>query len=60
MLGERYLRDESGKVGPQTAATWAGFSGFLYDTGALAGPDGKPLTARPDFATWFTDDYLAP
>jgi ABC-type nitrate/sulfonate/bicarbonate transport system substrate-binding protein len=60
MLAERYLRDESGKVGPQTLDKWAGFSGFLVDTGTVAGPDGKPLTARPDFATWFTDDYLAP
>ena len=22
--------------------------------------DGAPLTQRPDFTTWFTDDYLAP
>jgi len=24
----------------------------------LAGPDGKPLKDRPDFSTYFTDDYL--
>ena len=33
--------------------------GSLFDSGALTGPDGAPLTARPDFATWFTNDYLA-
>ncbi len=60
MLSERYLRDASGRVGPQTVEGWAGFSGFLVDTGTVAGPDGAPLTARPDFATWFTNDYLAP
>ena len=60
MLAERYLRDEAGKVGPQKLERWAGFSGFLVDTGTVAGPDGKPLTVRPDFGTWFTDDYLAP
>ena len=54
MLAQRYLKDAAGKVGTQTAATWAGFSGFLYDAGALSGADGKPLTTRPDFATWFT------
>ena len=54
MLAQRYLKDAAGKVGTQTAATWSGFSGFLYDAGVLAGADGKPLTARPDFATWFT------
>ena len=59
MFSERYLRDESGAVGTQTLDKWSGFSGFLYDTGTLVGPDGKPLTARPDFATWFTDEYLA-
>lgn len=59
LLSERYLRDESGAVGSQTLEKWNGFSGFLYETGTLVGPDGKPLTARPDFATWFTDEYLA-
>jgi ABC-type nitrate/sulfonate/bicarbonate transport system substrate-binding protein len=54
MLAQRYLKDANGKVGTQTAAVWSGFSGFLYDAGVLAGPDGKPLTGRPDFATWFT------
>ncbi len=54
LLAQRYLKDGAGKVGTQTAATWSGFSGFLFDAGALTGPDGKPLTTRPDFATWFT------
>jgi ABC-type nitrate/sulfonate/bicarbonate transport system substrate-binding protein len=60
MLSERYLRNADGKVGPQTLDTWAGFCGFLVDTGTVNGPDGKPLTARPDFSTWFTNEYLAP
>jgi ABC-type nitrate/sulfonate/bicarbonate transport system substrate-binding protein len=59
MISQGYLRDESGRVGFQTAAKWAGLSGFLVDTGTVTGPDGKPLTARPDFTTWFTNDYLA-
>jgi ABC-type nitrate/sulfonate/bicarbonate transport system substrate-binding protein len=59
LLSERYLRDERGAVGSQTLEKWNGFSGFLYETGTLVGPDGKPLTARPDFTTWFTDRYLA-
>ena len=54
MLAQRYLKDPSGKVGTQNAATWSGFSGFLYDAGVLADAGGKPLTTRPDFATWFT------
>ncbi|MGE0298302.1 ABC transporter substrate-binding protein [Pseudonocardia sp.] len=58
MLAASFLRDPTGKVGPQTAEKWAGFSGFLYGTGLLAGPDGKPLAAPPEFSTWFTNDYL--
>jgi len=59
LLSEQYLRDESGRVGPQTLQKWAGYSGFVADSGVLAGPDGAPLTTRPDFATWFTNQYLA-
>lgn len=60
LLSERYLRDATGRVGPQTLERWAGYSGFVADSGRLAGPDGAPLTTRPDFSTWFTNDYLAP
>ena len=59
LLSERYPRDASGRVGPQTAEQWAGYSGFLFDAGVLAGPDGAPLAQRPDFASWFTNQYLA-
>jgi ABC-type nitrate/sulfonate/bicarbonate transport system substrate-binding protein len=59
MLAAEYLRDENGVVGTQTLEKWAGFSGFLYDTGSLAGPDGAALARRPDFGTWFTNEYLA-
>ena len=43
-----YMRDESGKVGTQTAEQWAGYSGFLFEHGLLTGPDGAPLTTEPD------------
>jgi ABC-type nitrate/sulfonate/bicarbonate transport system substrate-binding protein len=60
MLAAEYLRDDDGVVGPQTLERWSGYSGFVADSGVLAGPDGAPLTERPDVATWFTNDYLAP
>lgn len=60
MLAERFLRDENGRVGTQTPEKWAGYSGWVFDSGALTGPDGAPLTQRPDFATWFSNDYIAP
>ncbi len=58
MLASRYLKDQTGKVGRQTAATWGGYSGFVFDSGTLVGPDATPLAARPEFATWFTNRYL--
>lgn len=60
MLAAEYLLDDSGEVGPQTLERWSGYSGFVADSGVLAGPDGAPLAGRPDFSTWFTNDYLAP
>lgn len=60
MLAERYLRDADGTVGTQTPEQWAGYSGFVFDSGVLTGPDGSPLAERPDFTTWFTNDHLAP
>ncbi len=59
MLSERYLRDAAGGVGTQTLEQWSGYSGFLVDAGVLTGPDGAPVTTRPDFSTWFTTQYLA-
>ncbi len=53
-----FLRDEAGIVGRQTLERWQGYSGFLYDQGLLVGPDGKALTAPPDYASLFTNDFL--
>jgi len=60
MLAERFLLDEQGRVGHQTLDRWSGFSGFLYDTRTVAGPDGRPVHEKPDFSTWFTNDLLTP
>jgi ABC-type nitrate/sulfonate/bicarbonate transport system substrate-binding protein len=53
-----YLRDAAGAVGRQTLAEWQGYSGFLYDQHLLTGPDGKPLSAPPDYSALFSNDYL--
>ncbi|NMH93895.1 ABC transporter substrate-binding protein [Pseudonocardia bannensis] len=58
MLSAKYLRDGAGTVGTQTLATWSGFSGFLYDSGTVVDAAGAPVTTKPDFSTWFTNDYL--
>lgn len=48
----------AGAVGPETSQQWDAASGYLFDQGVLAGPDGKPLASRPDFSTYFTNAYL--
>ena len=57
-LAERKLYGTPGAVGRQTVEEWNGLSGFLFDTGLVAGPDGKPLANRPDFGTYFTNEFL--
>ena len=57
-LAQHQLYGAPGSIGRQTAAQWTALSGFLYDTGLMAGSDGKPLASRPDFTTYFTNDYL--
>ena len=47
LLSERYLRDESGAVGPQTLEKWNGFSGFLYETGTLVGTGRQAADGAP-------------
>ncbi len=58
LAAQKLYVDAAGVVGPQTLTTWAASSGYLYDLGVLAGPDGKPLASRPDFSTYFTNAYL--
>ena len=53
-----FLRDADKVVGRQTLAEWQGYSGFLYKEGLLTGPNGKPLTAAPDYQALFTNDFL--
>ena len=58
-LAQRMLYvDATGAVGQQTLAEWSGLSGLFARDGLLAGPDGKPLKATPDFSTYFTNDFL--
>lgn len=59
MLATDYMKDASGKVGGQNLAQWSGYSGFLFEHGLLAGENGQPLAAEPDWSTYFTDAYLA-
>ena len=58
MLAEKYMKDSAGEVGRQSIDTWTAYSKFLYDSGVLTDQSGAPLSAEPDWSTYFTDDYL--
>lgn len=58
LAGESYYVDRDGRVGTQTLEQWQGYSGFLFDQGLLVDAAGKPLTAAPDYAAMFTNDFL--
>lgn len=55
LLAERYLRDDDGEVGTIDPGQFAGYADFLLDQGLVTGPDGAPLTARPDWSTFHVD-----
>lgn len=60
MLADGYMRDASGRVGPMTLDQWSGYGDFLYESGTLSDDSGSPLTERPDWSTYFTNEYLDP
>lgn len=53
-----YLRDDKGQVGYQSAEHWSAYGDFLYGNGLLSDANGKKLTAKPDWTTYYTNDYL--
>jgi ABC-type nitrate/sulfonate/bicarbonate transport system substrate-binding protein len=53
-----YYKGTDGKIGPVDAAIWSDYGRFLYSSKLLTGADGKPLTSEPNWANFFTNDYL--
>ena len=53
-----YYVDSTRTVGRQTLEQWTAYSTFLYDQGLLTDAAGKPLTAAPEYASLFTNEYL--
>jgi ABC-type nitrate/sulfonate/bicarbonate transport system substrate-binding protein len=52
------LMDPHAGVGTQTLEKWSGYSGFLYQQGLLVDGQGAALTAPPDYASLFTNEFL--
>ena len=54
----RYLKGEDGAVGTIDPAKVAAIGAFLFEAGILRDGNGQLLPERPDFSTWFTNEYL--
>jgi ABC-type nitrate/sulfonate/bicarbonate transport system substrate-binding protein len=58
LLAKEYRKDAQGRIGYQDAQVWADYGGFLYKNGLLVDGKGKKLTTEPDWATYYSNDYL--
>lgn len=58
-LSSNYLKADDGTVGTQTLEQWSGYADFLVENGILTDGDGTTITERPDWSTYFTNDYLS-
>lgn len=53
-----FYTGKSGEVGPVEKSVWENYGRFLYGSGLLTGPNGKPLSAEPNWSDYFTNEYL--
>ena len=53
-----FMTTSDGKVGTQNADRWQNYGRFLYSNRLLTGRDGKPLTTEPNWADFWTNEYL--
>jgi ABC-type nitrate/sulfonate/bicarbonate transport system substrate-binding protein len=57
LLAKDYYPDPDGTFGCQTDARWQEYPKWLYEQGILKDESGKPLTAEPDYASFYSNDY---
>ncbi len=58
MLSDGYFLDSDGNWGTIDPNRFGAYSGFLFDSGIVAGPDGAVLTTEPDWASYIDMSYL--
>ena len=59
LINGHYLRSQSGAIGTMDPAKMEAIGGYLFASGILRDADGKVLTQRPDFASYFNNEFLA-
>lgn len=58
LMANEYFLDESGSWGCIDDEQFAGYSGFLFEAGIVAGEDGSPVAEEPDWTTFYDMSYL--
>ncbi len=58
LIDGNYLRGEDGAIGTIDAAKMDAIGTFLFDMGILKDGDGAPVTEKPDFSAYYSNDYL--
>lgn len=58
LIDGHYIRGENGAIGTIDPAKMDAIGTFLFDAGILKDGNGAPITARPDFTAYYSNDYL--
>ena len=58
LIDGHYLKAESGAVGTIDPAKMDAVGTFLFNAGILKDGNGAPVTAKPDFTAYYSNDYL--
>ena len=59
LVDGHYLRTADGLIGAVDAAKIEAMGDYLFTSGILRDSDGNVVTERPDFSTYFTNEYMA-
>lgn len=58
LIDGHYIRDKNGAIGTIDPAKMEAIGTFLFDAGILKDGNGAPVTAKPDFTAYYSNDYL--
>ncbi|HTN64018.1 MAG TPA: ABC transporter substrate-binding protein [Devosia sp.] len=58
LIDGHYLKAENGAVGTIDPAKMDAVGTFLFDAGILKDGNGTPVTTKPDFTAYYSNDYL--
>ncbi|HEV7345559.1 MAG TPA: ABC transporter substrate-binding protein [Devosia sp.] len=58
LIDGHYLKGENGAVGTIDPAKMDAVGAFLFDAGILKDGNGDPVTVKPDFTAYYSNDYL--